>query len=184
MKVISLFVSSLDGKVTRGENIPTKAWNSKEDQEYFKKTWQEQELIVIGSGTFKPAYAIAREGQLRIILTSKPKSYEQYMVSGKLEFTDEKPRQFVSRLEKEGYKQMLLVAGPKVTTAFFKDNLIDELWLTLEPRIFGKGKSIAEGKLDVQLQLYETKQLNKQGTMLLKYKVLKATKLQSLVFSN
>lgn len=177
MKIISLFVSSLDGRITKEEKVPTKLWTSTEDQEFFKRTLQESNLIVMGSGTFTPAYAISRNGQLRIIVTKNPEKYRQYAIPEQVEFTAEDPQQLVSRLRKKGFEQMLLIGGPKITTAFFKEELIHELWITIEPRIFGKGLSLVEErKMDVQLQLFETKQLNKQGTILLKYKIIKASK--------
>ena len=35
---------------------------------------------------------------------------------------------------------MLLVGGSEVNALFFKNNLIDKLHLTIEPRMFGLGK--------------------------------------------
>ncbi len=35
---------------------------------------------------------------------------------------------------------MLVVGGPHVATSFLKAQLIDELWLTIEPKIFGMGE--------------------------------------------
>jgi dihydrofolate reductase len=76
-------------------------------------------------------------------------------------------------LGKQGFKQALLVGGGKIANSFFLDNLINEVWLTIEPRIFGTGKVLAEGRrLDVPLKLISTKKLNTKGTLLLKYKVL------------
>jgi riboflavin biosynthesis pyrimidine reductase len=35
--------------------------------------------------------------------------------------------------------QMMIVGGPHAATSFLKDQLIDELWLTFEPKVFGTG---------------------------------------------
>lgn len=172
MKIISLLVASLDGKITKGDLSPSD-WASKEDQEYFKKTLQENNLIVMGSGTFDPHFIKPQGGKLRIILTSHPELRKRYAIAGQIEFTDESPTELITRLEKDGFTQKLLVAGSKVTTDFFKQQLIDELWITIEPELFGAGKHILTEELDVQLELQETKQLNKQGTLLLKYCTVK-----------
>ena len=172
MKIISVFVSSLDGKITKGERSPS-LWASEEDQEFFKKTLEENKCIVMGSGTFDARYIKSQEGKLRIVLTRNPEQYEKHKVSEQLEFSNENPRELAARLEKAGYTQMLLVAGSQVTTAFFKEKLIDELWLTLEPKMFGKGKQILTEEVEISLQLLEYKKLNEQGTMVLKYIVEK-----------
>ncbi|MBI3887639.1 dihydrofolate reductase family protein, partial [Candidatus Microgenomates bacterium] len=115
----------------------------------------------------------AEKERLRIVLTKNPKEYQKYVVPGQLEFSDEQPKELVTRLKKQGFTQLLLVSGGKVATSFFKASLINELWLTLEPRIFGIGGTLVqEEQFDIQLQLLSNEILNKQGTLLLKYKVL------------
>jgi len=53
-------------------------------------------------------------------------------------------------------------------------NLVDELYLTIEPRIFGEGKNIVEGRLlNKFLRLIGIEKLNKTGTVVLKYKINK-----------
>ena len=69
---------------------------------------------------------------------------------------------------------MLVVGGPHVATSFLKEQLIDELWLTLEPKIFGIGDNFAtEVKLDINLHLIHCEKVNEQGTLITKYAVLK-----------
>jgi hypothetical protein len=44
--------------------------------------------------------------------------------------------------------------------------------ITLEPKIFGEGKGLAfGGKLDIELTLLKSEQLNETGTLLLSYGV-------------
>lgn len=180
MKIILIDVSSLDGKLTQGTDTNIYEWSSKEDFAHFQKVKSENNLLVMGSGTFdqvkeiKDAGLKAEKERLRIVLTSKPEAYEQYKVDEQLEFSGESPRELIKRLEAKGYKQMLLVSGGKVATSFFAEQLIDELWLTLEPRIFGKGEPLVQEKdFDIHLQLLSTEKLNDQGTLLLKYRVIK-----------
>lgn len=42
-----------------------------------------------------------------------------------------------SQLYKEGYKTVLVEGGPHVLSSFLKHNLIDEVFLTIAPKIFG-----------------------------------------------
>jgi dihydrofolate reductase len=98
----------------------------------------------------------------------------QHEVMGQLEFSNEEPKTLVEQLEKKGFKQMLLVSGRRVATNFFEEKLIDELWLTVEPRIFGIGDPLIDEKeFDIKMKLLSMEKLNDQGTILLKYKILK-----------
>jgi dihydrofolate reductase len=179
MKIILIDVSSLDGKLTKWARDNIYEWSSPEDFAHFQKVREQNNLLVMGSNTFekvkdnKTAGLKPEKERLRIILTGKPKTYLKYAVPGQLEFTSESPKKLVTRLEKQGYKQMLLVSGGKVSTSFFKEQLIDELWLTIEPKIFGSGEPLVqEGVFDISLKLLSVSRLNEQGTLLLKYEVL------------
>jgi len=69
---------------------------------------------------------------------------------------------------------MLLVGGPHVATSFLKEQLVDELWLTIEPRIFGKGGNfVIEDDLDIDLALLSCEKVNERGTLITKYALLK-----------
>jgi dihydrofolate reductase len=180
MKIILIDVSSLDGKLTKWKGNDIYEWSSREDFMHFQKVKAANNLIVMGSGTFKRVKDIEQAGlkpekeRLRIILTSKPQRYSRFIVPGQMEFSNETPQELVGRLEKEGFKQMLLVSGGKVATSFFKEQLIDELWLTLEPKIFGSGEPLVrEGCFDINLKLLSMEKLNTQGTLLLKYQIIK-----------
>jgi dihydrofolate reductase len=105
-------------------------------------------------------------------MTHRPSDYKYYEVGGQLEFTSESPSQLYSRLEKEGHSRMLLVGGPRIAASFFKEKLVDELWLTFEPKIFGTGGNfVTEEKLDVELRLISYEMVNEEGTLITKYAI-------------
>ena len=63
-------------------------------------------------------------------------------------------QQLAARFEKENYGTMLVVGGAHIATSFLKEGLIDEIWLTIEPKIFGKGGNfVTEQELDLELQI-------------------------------
>ena len=170
MKTLLIFVSTLDGKVTKWGEDHVKAWSSPEDQDYYKKTWNESQLIVMGSNTFNAGSFPSLNHQL-IVMTGHP---DRYKNSGQIEFTSESPAKLIDRFKSKGYDQMLVVGGPHVATSFLKEQLIDELWLTLEPKIFGTGANFAtDVKLDINLRLLHFEKVNEQGTLITKYAVLK-----------
>jgi dihydrofolate reductase len=174
MKTILVFVSSLDGKVTKWGNADIKSWSSKSDQDYFKNKWNETRLIVMGSNTYNADPIKPSSNHLFVVMTRHPSDYKGNETSGKLEFTNESPQKLFARFEKAGNEFMLIVGGAQIATSFLKEQLIDELWLTIEPKIFGTGGSfVIEEKLDINLQLISCERVNKQGTLITRYSVIK-----------
>lgn len=164
-------VASVNGKSTKGNKSPQE-WASIEDQEYFLKTSRSSNLIVMGRKTYDARKSGIKPypNRLKIILTKNPKKYNKYSVPGQLEFINETPLELVKKLEKKGYKEMLLIAGETLSTEFIKLKLVTDLWLTIEPLIFGKGKGLVrEEDFDIKLKLVSVERLNTQGTLLLKY---------------
>lgn len=176
MKVTMVMLSSADGKTTRGNETNIYSWTSSEDQKYFFGLIKKNNLIVMGRSTYEAVSKIIKleVKRLRIILTRHPKNYQSKTIKGQLEFSDENPRKLIKRLAGLGYKQILLVGGSKINGLFLKEDLVDEFFLTIEPKIFGSGKNIIEElSLDTNLKLTSIKKLNKNGTLLLKYKVIR-----------
>ena len=176
MKIIMVIVSSLNGKLTKGDDSNIYTWTSKEDQEYFFSLLEKNRALIMGSKTYNAVKKriLLRKNLLRIILTKEPKKYAHETITGQLEFSDHSPHILVKTLETRGYKKILIVGGAKVNTSFLKAQLVDELYLTLEPRIFGKGNNIfQEGEFENRVQLRSVRKLNKRGTILLKYKFIK-----------
>lgn len=172
MKTILIFVSTLDGKITKWGDGMIRTWSSKADQEYFDNTWNDTHVIVMGSHTYRADPVKPVPKHLFIVLTRKPSTYKKLEVPGQLEFTDMLPLQLITRLMDTGEEKILIVGGAKVATSFLKARLIDEVWLTVEPKIFGRGGNFATGEnLDITLELISCTRANDQGTLLTKYRV-------------
>jgi len=127
----------------------------------------------MGSGTYNPAPLKANPKHLFIVLTRQPLKYYGSNVPGLLEFTNETPKQIINRFEKDE-NEVLVVGGSQIATSFMKAQLIDEFWLTLEPKIFGAGTNLVTNEeLDIDLRLISFEQINEQGTLLTKYRVIR-----------
>ena len=176
MKVTMVLVSSLNGKLTMGSSPDIHSWASKEDFKFFSSLRDKHNLIIMGRKTYEAARGKIKldPKKLRIVLTKKPSKYAEDTIIGSLEFTDETPVNLLNRLESKGYRNVLVVGGSEINGLFLKSNLVDELYLTIEPKIFGKGKPIvAEDELELQLKLVRIRKLNKLGTLNLKYHIKK-----------
>ncbi len=174
MKTILIFVSTLDGKVTKWGETHVRLWSSPQDQDYYQRTWDESQLIVMGSNSFNAENFKPSPNHQIIVMTSHPDKYKSLEAPGQVEFTNETPLELTSRFKIKGRPQMLIIGGSHIATSFLKEQLVDELWLTLEPKIFGLGDNFATGaKLDINLRLIHSEKVNDQGTLITKYAVLK-----------
>ncbi len=172
--MILIFVSTLDGKITKWGEQNVSSWSSHQDKDYYKKILTESRLIVMGSNTFNADTFKHSSNHQLIIMTGHPGKYKNLEIKGEGEFTNEPPVELIARFKNEGHKQMLVIGGPHIATSFLKEQLIDELWLTFEPKIFGTGGNfVTDVKLGINLSLIHCEKVNEQGTLTTKYAVLK-----------
>ncbi len=166
--------SSIDGKTTKWDSNNIYEWTSPEDSQYFFSLIEQNNLIVMGRHTYEARKPAPQKGKLRVVVTKNPKKYSKIFVAGQLEFVNETPRQLLERLTRKGFKKMLFIGGAILAGTFLEKGLVNQLWLTIEPRIFGSGKPlVSESPLNISLKLLSIKKLNSNGTLLVKYKVLK-----------
>ncbi len=176
MFITLAMVISVDGKITEGENADVRKWTSQEDKEHFNGLIKNNNLIIMGRNTYIAAKPIIKLSpkKLRVVLTKHPKQYKKEAVPGQLEFTSDTPKKLVEKLKARGYKKALLAGGGHTNTAFLKENLVNKLLLTVEPKIFGSGKPLVTNELmHVHLQLKSGKKLNSKGTLLLTYDIVR-----------
>lgn len=174
MKIILCMVLSADGKSTKWD-LENQSWASSEDQTHLFKLIARNNLIVMGGNTYQVAknHIKLQKDKLRVVVTRYPEKFAQDQIGGQLEFISTDIQSLVKDLEIRGYKQMLLLSGENLNKLFFENNLIDEVFFTVEPRLFGEGKGVLETKVDIPLKLLDFEKLNEQGTLTLHYQVIK-----------
>ena len=92
----------------------------------------------------------------------------------KVLITNKAPKEIIEILEQKGFTTAFLAGGGQLNTSFVKENLINEIYLDVEPLIIGQGiKIFAEADFELELELFETKKLN-PNTVQLHYKVIKS----------
>lgn len=175
MKVILVLAMSLDGKTTKWHDGSAHEWVSQEDQKHFSSLIQSNTALIMGRQTYfdaRPRMKLSPK-TLRVVITTTPEKYQELVVPGQLEFSNLAPRELVDTLQGRGHKQVLLLTGETLSTLFLKEKLIDEIWVTVEPALFGQGNGIVQNtQLDIQLELSRIEKLNQQGSLLLRYKVI------------
>jgi dihydrofolate reductase len=168
-------VQSLDGKLTHGDDPNVHDWSSDEDSDHWKKVLHDATLIVMGRKTYEAMapHMDHDAGKLRIVVTTRPDEFNDHVISGALEFTNEQPTDLVKRLENAGYTSMLLAGGGQLNGSFLQAGQVTDIYATVEPRLFGQGAALVGTELlDVTMQLKNVTQLNDHGTLLLHYEIV------------
>lgn len=171
MKVILYMGISINGYVAKEDG--NSEWTSDEDLKGFYEHSKKAGNIIMGKNTF---HAASKYGyfpfseSLNIILTHQ--SIENKW-KDKVIITCQSPKEILQTLEKKGFKEAFIAGGGQINSSFIKEKLIDEIYLDVEPLVFGKGiKLFADSDFEFNLELLECKNLNK-NTIQLHYKVLK-----------
>lgn len=179
MRVILIAAQSLDGRITfhdaRGATFVSEA-----DRRHFRAAMAGCDCSVMGSGTFRvsaeKARARADDGRLLVVMTRRAAEERAAGWRGEvIEFADAAPAEVVAGLRARGKKMCALLGGGEIYGAFLAAGLVDEVWLTLEPRIFGAGVPLAGRsgpELDVRMRLKSCENLA-DDVLLLKYEVAK-----------
>ena len=83
------------------------------------------------------------------------------------------PEDALNKLKEKGFEEVLLTGGSSLNTAFAKEDLIDEIILSVEPVIIGSGLPLFSSDVhDLPLELVSIQQ-NKSGVITLHYRVKK-----------
>ena len=188
MRVILIAAQSLDGRITHHETAGA-TFASPADRRFFRDALACFDCSVMGGETFrvseKQILTRPADGRLLVVMTSrvgegaKTANARAGNVAplkgrkGVVEFTSAPPAKVLADLRARGMKRCALLGGGKTYGAFLAAGLVDEVWLTLEPRIFGTGVPLVAGTaLDTRLQLLSSEKLT-ADVLLLKYKVLR-----------
>ena len=158
---------TVDGVISRSSNEFVD-WTGSADKKMFMKLTKEAGALIMGSKTYD---TIGRPlpGRKNIILT---RNKERISDNPNLVFTADSPEKILHDLEEEGYTSVALAGGTQVNTLFATRNCIDEIIITIAPRVFGSGLRLFTEPLDLQLQLLFTEVLEENYVMM-HYQVLK-----------
>ena len=173
-QVILVAAASIDNKITHGSHGDSFSWTSSEDQKYFTQLVKDSDLVIMGRRTYQinSSKMNLAHGPLRLVLTKSPQKYSHLNIPGQLEFTSLTPKEISSRYFPQ-YNQILILGGSQIYSLFLKQNLIDEIFLTIEPFIFGSGQNLFNDlNIFQKYQLIDLQKLNSRGSILLKYKLI------------
>lgn len=171
MKVILYMASSINGVIARADDDTS--FVSKVDWEGFKAIAERTGNLVLGRRTYE---LMAESGELerfanqKILVVTNNQEFEKrhpdHMVA-------HLPQEAIIQLESAGMKEVLVAGGGGMNASFVEENLLDEIYLDIEPWIIGKGvRLFGEGYFESRLKLLESRQVG-PDTIQLHYQVNK-----------
>lgn len=161
IKVFLIAAVTTDGFIAKDEKHSA-FWTSKEDKVRFVELTKHAGVVVMGSTTYS---TLPRPLKERVnIVYSRTKKFEG------AETTQKAPLELLEELEGRGFKEVAICGGSKIYTLFMKARVVDRIFLTIEPLMFGKGITLFNEELQHHLNLVSANQAE-NGALLLEYKV-------------
>jgi dihydrofolate reductase len=164
MKVILIAAVSADGYIAKSADHFA-GWTSKEDKKLFVELTKKAGVMIMGRNTYD-TIGKALPGRLNIVYTSKP------LDNPDIQTTQEEPAELLRRLSEQGYTEVALCGGQAIYDLFLKQGLVDELSITIEPKLFGSGITLSNSLAEAELKLIGSRKLN-DDTLNLHYEVKK-----------
>jgi dihydrofolate reductase len=174
MKITAIIMQSLDGFLARSNNDDL-SWGSRADRNFFIEKTKEIGTMLMGSTTFdnmKGTNGKAFNSRNAIVFTSRLAEYQNYSSEfGQVRFVSDTPQSVISELESNGVTEAALIGGGHLIHQFLETKLVNEIYTTITPKLFGSGiKMCAEQLADLNLKLLDFSKIS-DNELLLHYKV-------------
>lgn len=154
MKVILIAAITADGFIAKDSHHPAN-WTSAADKQIFVKLTKQLGVMVMGSNTFR-TIGRALPGRKTIVYTTDA----ELAARDDIEVTTESPAALIGRLRESGANGIAVCGGASIYSQFMQAGVVDELYLTVEPVLFGSGLPLFTQSLDTHLSLLAVNQLS------------------------
>lgn len=162
MKTFIIAAITADGYIAKDTQHSPFNWTSKADKKRFIETTKTAGVIIVGSSTYKTFPGPLKERTN--IVYSRSKTFEG------AETTQDEPAVLLRKLEARGFKEVAICGGEAIYTMFMKAKVVDRLFLTVEPILFGKGIKLFNDDMLFHLKLISASESG-TGALLLEYAV-------------
>lgn len=162
---VGFIAASIDGRISLSSKRPPD-WTSKEDWEFFQKSLKRFDAVVVGRNTYEAADKELHKRNT-FVLSSKPRTLSR---RGTVTFVNPAVVGLAKLLA--GYNMVAVLGGGNVYRFMLEKGLLDEIFVTIEPLVFGRGKEMfIGGTRTISTHLLSVRRLNKNGTLLLHYQI-------------
>lgn len=167
---------------TSNASAKSTSWTSPEDLKFFVQKTKAAGVIVMGSYTYK-TIGHPLKNRLNLVYTTHPESipHSQPLPANHRPLptdipytTSLPPDQLINQLTGVT-KQIAICGGSQIYSLFLSAGVVDTLYLTIEPILFGQGIPFINTPLTQKLKLITTTPLSSQ-TLLLEYQIIKPSK--------
>ena len=180
-KYIAIAAITLDGKIAKGPNHPSD-WTSKEDKVFMHGLLDKCDCVIVGNNTYKTAIKPLSKRNCIVLTRAVPLpplgEGARRADEGSLIYCNPQKSDLKKLIRDRDYKKIAILGGAQTYTYCLQNNLLDELYLTIEPIVFEQGIDLfspspsgrgvrGEG---FKFKLLSVKKLNNQGSLLLHYK--------------
>ncbi len=163
----AVLAGSIDGFIAKEENQLSTTWTSKEDKEHLHQMEDEADVLLLASKSYELAKEPLKNRNL-IVLTTKVDSIKKE--NEKLSFINLQTADLKKYIEEKKYKKVCVLGGRVAYNYCLKNNLLDDIYITIEPIVFGKGINAFNEEITPQkYNLVSVEKLNETGTILLHY---------------
>lgn len=164
-RYIAFVATSVDGRISLSSKKPPD-WTSDEDWQFLQKSLARIDAVVVGRNTYQSAADRLRKRNT-FVLSSRPKTTKR---RGTVTFVNPLSVNLAKLLE--GYKSVAVLGGATIYRFMLEARLLDEIFITIEPLIFGRGKEMfVGGTRTTRVNLLSVRRLNRTGTLLLHYQI-------------
>lgn len=163
LKVFIIATMSADGFIARDSQHSPMYWSSKADKKRFVELTKRAGVVVMGSSTYK---TIGRPLKDRINIV-----YSRTEVFEGVEMTQDDPLTLIKKLEARGVKEVAICGGTHIYSMFMKSGVVDTLYLSIEPLLFGKGMTMFNEDFHFPLKLKSSQVSDETGTLFMEYDV-------------
>lgn len=165
MRCIAVAATTIDGKIALDAGHFSD-WTSAEDKDFLHEMLDKSDVVVVGNNTYKTAIEPLSKRNCLVFTTSVATSERK---SDNLIYCNPASSECLALMQK--YETVAILGGTQTYTYFLENDLLDELYLTIEPIAFGRGLNLFESSknMNAHFKLESTKHLNEKGTVLLHY---------------
>jgi dihydrofolate reductase len=166
MKATLYIASSLNGLMTNG--VTDSSWVSSHDEEMFAATCKQAGCILVGRQTFDQYQGVVYPvpDAVNVVLTSQDRHSDHENIIYQPQF-----EAALSKIESMGFNRFIVVGGAKVIAQCLNKKIVDTIYLSLHPYIFGRGLSIIGDYIgDIDLEFTGIRDQHAE-CLLLEYKV-------------
>ena len=165
MNITVYLASSINGMISNKANIPN--WLSQEYGQGLLAICERMKAVVMGETTYEiliPDHLPLKDEGTLIVLTHDTATEP---LQANVVFTDETPPGIVRILESRGHREAVIIGGTQTVSEFVKSGLVNELYLVVEPVLFGAGLPLLKGvDADYEMTLLEVQKLNTHSVQL------------------